>query len=105
MSRRILFILLWLGAGLGAAPAEEKLAGEDVAVPTAVPTPMGDERGPVQATRTAQAASSFDLPAFVVTGTGERQSLARRQDLSGALDTSGGIKASPGEQGAGKDQL
>lgn len=106
MSLRLLLLLL-LALPLRAAGPDEKLAGEDdKAVPTAVPTPLGDDRGTVSATRTAQAAPSFDLPAFVVTGSGERQALARRQDLGlAALDTSGGIKTSPGEQGAGKDQL
>lgn len=107
MSLRLLCLLLALAPSLRAASApDDKLAGEDdKAVPTAVPTPQGDERGPMQVTRTSQAASSFDLPAFVVTGGGERQSLARRKDLGGRLDTSGGFKTSPGEQGAGKDQL
>lgn len=107
MSLRLLLLLLALTPGLRAASApDDKLAGEDdKAVPTAVPTPQGDERGPIQVTRTSQAASSFDLPAFVVTGGGERQSLARRKDLGGRLDTSGGFKTSPGEEGAGKDQL
>lgn len=107
MSLRLLLLCLSLVGALRAAGPDEKLAGEDdKAVPTAVPTPMGDERGPVSATRSAQAAPSFDLPAFVVTGSGERQALARRQDLgAGRLDTSGGLKTSPGEEGAGKDQL
>jgi hypothetical protein len=89
---------------LAAAPTPEALAGEDRAVPTAQPTPAGDESGPVSATRAAQAASSFSLPAFVVTGSGERKALASRDDRDQALDTSGGLKASPGEQGQGKDQ-
>ena len=78
MSRRRLWIALALFCAplalRAAAPAEEKLAGEDdKAVPTAVPTPMGDERGLISVTRSTQAASSFDLPAFVVTGGGERK--------------------------------
>lgn len=106
MSLKLLLLLSLLSPALFAAPADDKLAGEDdKAVPTAVPTPQGDERGPVQVSRTSQAASSFDLPAFVVTGSGERQSLARRQDMGSRLDTSGGLKTSPGEAGAGKDQL
>jgi hypothetical protein len=105
MNLRLLLLLLALTPGLRAAGPDEKLAGEDTAAPTAVPTPAGDERGPVQVTRRAQVAPSFDLPAFVVTGSGERQALAHRQDLGGSLDTSGGFKTSPGEQGAGKDQL
>ncbi|HTB34556.1 MAG TPA: hypothetical protein VK842_06810, partial [bacterium] len=82
----------------------ETLAGEDRAAPTAQPTPAGDESGPVSATRAAQAASAFSLPAFVVTGSGERKALASRDDRDQGLDTSGGLKASPGEQGQGKDQ-
>jgi hypothetical protein len=106
VSLRLLLLLLTLVPRLQAAGADEKLAGEDSAAPTAVPTPAGDERGPIlHLSRTAQAAPSFDLPAFVVTGSGERQALARREELAGDLDTSGGLKTSPGEQGAGKDQL
>lgn len=102
-----LVLLVFAAVSLrAAAGGEEKLAGEDdKAVPTAVPTPQGDERGPVQVSRPAQAASSFDLPAFVVTGGGERKALARREDFMGGLDTSGGIRTSPGEFGAGKNQL
>ncbi|HXC62970.1 MAG TPA: hypothetical protein VNZ67_01370, partial [bacterium] len=85
-------------------PTPETLAGEDRAAPTAQPTPAGDESGPVSATRAAQAASAFSLPAFVVTGSGERKALASRDDRDQNLDTSGGLKASPGEQGQGKDQ-
>ena len=85
-------------------PTPEALAGEDRAAPTAQPTPAGDESGPVSATRAAQAASAFSLPAFVVTGSGERKALASRDDRDQNLDTSGGLKASPGEQGQGKDQ-
>lgn len=104
--RLSLALTLALAAGLSAGTAEDALVGEDDRnLPTPVPTPMGDERGTIMVTRTAQAASSFDLPAFVVTGTGERQALARRQDLGLGLDTSGGFKTSPGEKGAGKDQL
>jgi hypothetical protein len=91
-------------AGPAQAPTPEALAGEDRAAPTAVPTPSGDESGPVSATRAAQAASAFSLPAFVVTGSGERKALASRDDRDQVLDTSGGLKASPGEQGQGKDQ-
>jgi hypothetical protein len=87
-----------------ADPTAEALAGEDRAAPTAQPTPAGDESGPVSAPRSAQAASSFSLPAFVVTGSGERKALASRDDRDQSLDTSGGLKASPGEQGQGKDQ-
>jgi hypothetical protein len=92
------------GADAAAAPTPEKLAGEERALPTAVPTPAGDERGPISATRSAQAAPAFSLPAFVITGGGERKALASRDDAGEALDTSGGLKTSPGERGAGKDQ-
>ncbi|MGH7442519.1 MAG: hypothetical protein ACREKE_07605, partial [bacterium] len=85
-------------------PTPQALAGEDRAVPTALPTPEGDAGGPVLVSRTAQPAPSFALPAFVVTGGGERQDLVGRGDLSSGLDTSGGIKTSPGEKGAGQDQ-
>lgn len=117
--RPLVLMLLWgLASGLAAAstpaaaptpaltPAAtpEKLAGEERAVPTALPTPAGDERGPVSATRSAQAAPAFSLPAFIVTGGGERKVLANREDLGQGLDTSGGLKTSPGERGAGKDQ-
>ena len=87
-----------------AGPTAETLAGEDRAAPTAQPTPAGDESGPVSATRAAQAASAFSLPAFVVTGSGERKALASRDDRDQSLDTSGGLKTSPSEQGQGKDQ-
>ena len=114
MMLKILFVLsLFAAPALRAADAAplgskpEALAGEDdKAVPTAVPTPAADSRGPLSVTRSAQAASAFHLPDFVVTGSGERKAMARRdgQDPSG-LDTSGGLKTSPGEKGAGKDQL
>jgi hypothetical protein len=88
------------------AKTPEALAGEDdKAVPTALPTPADDSRGPVGVTRSAQAAPAFQLPDLVVTGSGERKALARRDDEGGALDTSGGLRTSPGEKGAGKDQL
>ena len=86
------------------AATPEALVGEDRAVPTALPTPEADEAGPSAVTRTQQVAPSFALPAFVITGGGERQALAQRGDMGAALDTSGGIKTSPGEAGAGKDQ-
>jgi|GEM_PF-2158850 hypothetical protein len=113
---RRIFLGLSLALFAAAAPAAdapapvpakaptEALAGEDRAAPTAQPTPAGDESGPVSATRAAQAASAFSLPAFVVTGSGERKALASRDDRDQNLDTSGGLKASPGEQGQGKDQ-
>ena len=106
---RLLLLSLLAAAPLQAADVNgkaEKLAGDDdKAIPTAVPTAQGDERGPVAVTRSPQAASSFNLPAFVVTGSGERKALARRDDMGTRLDTSGGIKTSPGEAGAGKIQL
>ena len=114
MIKRIAFSLfLLLPLSLRAAEAQapvakpEALAGEDdKAVPTAIPTAAADSRGPVSVTRSAQGASAFHLPDFVVTGSGERKAMARRdgQAISG-LDTSGGLKTSPGEKGAGKDQL
>lgn len=93
-----------LAADPVAQSSPEALAGEDGAVPTALPTPEADEGGPAMVSRTQQAAPSFALPAFVVTSGGERQDLVQRGDLGSALDTSGGIKASPGEAGAGQDQ-
>jgi hypothetical protein len=88
-----------------AVPAgAEALAGEERAAPTAVPTPDEDEGGPKAVSRSQRVAPSFALPAFVVTGGGERQALAARGELGADLDTSGGIKTSPGETGAGKDQ-
>ena len=114
MKRLVLALLLALPLSLRAADAPaangakpEALAGEDdKAVPTAVPTPAADVRGPVNVTRSAQGASAFHLPDFVVTGSGERKAMARRDgQASTGLDTSGGFKTSPGEKGAGKDQL
>ncbi len=89
-----------------AAPGSrsEALEGEDQAVPTAVPTAAADEAGPAPVTRAAQAAPTFALPAFIVTGGGEREDLVGRGDLGAGLDTSGGIRTSPGEKGAGQDQ-
>jgi hypothetical protein len=86
------------------AATPEALVGEDRGVPTALPTPEADSGGPMMLTRGAQAAPSFALPAFVITGGGERQDLEQRGDLGTRLDTSGGIKTSPGETGAGQDQ-
>jgi hypothetical protein len=59
----------------------------------------------IDVTRSAQAAPAFQLPDFVVTGSGERKALARREGQAIGLDTSGGLRTSPGEKGAGKDQL
>ncbi|HTB21962.1 MAG TPA: TonB-dependent receptor [bacterium] len=86
------------------ASTPEALVGEDRGVPTALPTPEADAGGPLMLSRSAQAAPSFALPAFVITGGGERQDLEQRGDLGTSLDTSGGIKTSPGETGAGQDQ-
>lgn len=107
--KALCLLFLILGAPLAADtvasnPTPEALVGEDRGVPTAVPTPAADEGGPRMVSRTQQGAPSFALPAFVVTGGGERQDLVQRGDLGSALDTSGGIKTSPGETGAGQDQ-
>ena len=89
-----------------ASTTPDALAGEDdKAVPTAMPTAAADSRGPVSVSRSAQGAPAFQLPDFVVTGSGERKALARRDGQADGLDTSGGLKASPGEKGAGKDQM
>jgi hypothetical protein len=88
------------------APTPEALAGEDdKAVPTAQPTAAADVRNTVSVTRSAQAAPAFQLPDFVITGSGEHKALARRDGQGAGLDTSGGLRTSPGEKGAGKDQL
>jgi hypothetical protein len=104
---KLAFLIAFMGTPLFAAdPAPEKLAGEDdKAVPTAVPTAAADVRVMTGVTRAAQAAPSFNLPDFVVTGSGERKAFARRESLGGSLDTSGGFKTSPAERGAGKEQI
>lgn len=108
MKRWFMALMLCAPIQLKAADAKpEVLAGDDdKAVPTAVPTAAADARGPLNVTRSAQGATAFHLPDFVVTGSGERKAMARRdgQAISG-LDTSGGLKTSPGEKGAGKDQM
>jgi hypothetical protein len=102
--------LLRPAAAAPAAPGADELAGEQEAIkaPASKPESMEPEgAGQISLTRSMQGAGapSFELPEAVVTGTGERKSIAARPELSVMMDTSGGIKASPGELNASKNQL
>jgi hypothetical protein len=100
---------LMLALGLAAVPAwasKEELAGEtETAQPMVRPTEAvaGDEEGPVALSRSAQA-PTFKMPEVVIIGEGEAKALTDRGDARAKVDTMGGIQASPGEQGASKQQ-
>ncbi len=90
------------------AAEPEQLAGEkeEAKQPQSRPTAVEPEQGgAVSLTRSTKAAPSFELPEFVITGSGARKAVGTRPDLNVWMDTSGGIKASPGEEDASKNQL
>jgi hypothetical protein len=101
-------ICLLLALGFAAVPAwagKEELAGEtETAKPMVRPTEIAaDEEGPVALTRGAQA-PTFKMPEVLIIGEGEAKALTDRGDAQAKVDTRGGIQASPGEQGASKQQ-
>ncbi len=107
--RRGLWIgLLCLPLLARAASNDEPLAGE-VEEATPVPAKAGaalpEESAPMSSARTQRPIAAFQLPEFVISGSGEKKALTGRGSLNNALDTSGGIKASPGEEGASKGQM
>ncbi len=115
MRRVLTFCLLAGWAALLAAPLatalraaeEEALAGQEIPTSrTSKPAVQAPEAGaPFSLTRQPSTNEPFfKLPEMVITGEGEAKMDKARGEFRLNLDTTEGVRASPGEQGASKNQ-